>query len=92
MKGFMFSIEMLGAISLILVIIVSMMSFSTEAYSETSLFELKNTNNATLRMYSGGSGVPVAGVDIDNIYCKEFADFDKDTNKIIEKRYCEEIG
>ena len=92
MKGFMFSIEMLGAISLIMIIIVSMMSFSTEAYSETSLFELKNTNNAVMKMYSGGTSVPVSGVDIENIYCKEFADFDKDTNKIVEKRYCEEIG
>ena len=92
MKGFMFSIEMLGAVSLIMVVIVSMMSFSTESFNETSLFELKNTNNSVLRMYSGGNEVPVSGVEIKNIYCKEFADFDKDTNKISGKRYCEEIG
>jgi glutamate synthase domain-containing protein 2 len=91
MKGFMFSIEMLGAISLILVIIVSMIGFSTETYTETSLFELKNTNNAIMQMYSEGPEKPVFGVEIDNIYCKEFADFDKDTNKIVEKRYCEAI-
>jgi len=93
MRGFMFSIEMLGAISIVIVAIAAMSAFSTEEFNETSLSDIMSANNAMLKLYDGDPEDPAAGAGAEaTVHCRSFADFDPASGKIIGKRYCEEIG
>ena len=86
-KGFMFSIEMLGVMSIIIVVITTMAVFSTEEINDTKIFEIKNADKAMMAVYQI-SPESFTGLAEDNVICRETAEYDIDINKIIEKRQC----
>ena len=86
-RGFMFSIEMLSVMSIIIVVVAAMASFSTEAINETNIFEIKNSNKAMIALYQT-SGESIVGLANEYVLCRDIADYDYDLNRIVKLRQC----
>jgi hypothetical protein len=86
-KGFMFSIEMMAVMSIVLLVIVAINSLGNENYNDTKILEIKNFNNATIGIYKMQTPANISP-DENKVICKNMADFNSDLNIIIERKYC----
>lgn len=86
-NGFMFSIEMLAVITILILVVATMVSFFDNEISETKTPHIKNSNRVMLALYDSEEE-NIKEIHNDNVICKSVADFDTDLNIIIERRYC----
>jgi hypothetical protein len=86
-NGFMFSIEMLAVITVLIVVVATMVSFVDNEISETKTPHIKNSNRIMLALYDSEEE-NITKIHSDNVICNSVADFDNDLNIIIERRFC----
>jgi len=86
-NGFMFSIEMLAVVSVVIVAVAAIASFASEDINNTTIFEIKNMNKATIAIYNSSDE---SGIDTQSeiILCKTIADYDYELDRLVGKTQC----